>query len=584
MSKIVGIDLGTTNSCVAVMEGGHPVVIANAEGTRTTPSVVAFNKKRELLIGEIAKRQAIINHGNTFHSVKRLLGRNIAELETELKELSFEIKGNQSRVKIECPILDKTFSPEEISARILQKLAADASDYLGQTVTQAIVTVPAYFNDSQRQATRDAGQIAGLDVIRIITEPVAAALAYGLNTKKSQFVLVFDLGGGTFDVSVLEIHGNNIFEVLSSSGDTHLGGDDFDNLIVDFLADDFQAIEGIDLRQDKQALQRLTEAAEKAKIELSYATVSDISLPFITATSDGPKHLDISITREQFEKLSAPLIRRCLVAVDQALKDTELSSSNELDQILLVGGSTRIPAIEEMIFNKLGKKPNKTVNPDEIVALGAAIQAAVLGGENNDVLLLDATTRSLGIRTESDRVSVLIPKNTTTPTKVTKAFATASDNQTSVKIKIIQGDNEYARDNKSLGIFMLSGLRPAPRGETKVNVTFDVDSNGILSVTAIDENTGKEQSITISSTSRLEPAEIDQMTKDASENIANHFYTAELSDPLIGSKLLNKIKELGDIRKADMAKKCGYVSTHQDGSEKILLTDFYENIQPTSHF
>ena len=541
MSKVIGIDLGTTNSCVAVMEGAKPTVIANAEGTRTTPSVVAFNKKKDLLIGEIAKRQAVMNHANTIHSVKRLIGRNLAELETEIKELSFGIKEDGSRVKIECPILNKAFSPEEISARILQKLARDASEYLGEPVTQAIVTVPAYFNDTQRQATRDAGQIAGLEIIRIITEPVAAALSYGLNTIQNQKVLVFDLGGGTFDVSVLEI-GDNVFEVLSTSGDTHLGGDDFDKLIVDFLANNFKAIKGIDLRQDKQALQRLTEAAEKAKIELSYASVSEISLPFITATADGPKHLDISITRQQFENLSAPLIRRCLMAVEQVLKDAELTSSNELDEILLVGGSTRIPAVEDMIFNKLGKKPNKTVNPDEIVALGAAIQAAVLAGEKKDVLLLDAAPMSLGIRTESDRVSVLIPKNTTTPTKVSKVFATASDNQASVKINIIQGDNEYARSNKSLGIFTLSGLRPAPRGQTKVKVTFDCDANGILRVEAIDETTGKEQTITISDASRLEPSEIDQMTMESELCI---FISYSTSDESLAQVIYTHLKGLG---------------------------------------
>lgn len=575
MPKIIGIDLGTTNSCIAVMEGEKPVVIANSEGNRTTPSIVAFNKKKELIIGEIAKRQAILNPENTFNSVKRLVGRDLSEVETEVSELNFRIIRDGSRVKIYCPTLEKSFSPEEISARILRKLARDASEYLGEPVNHAIVTVPAYFNDSQRQATRDAGKIAGLEVIRILTEPVAAAISYGLNAIQNQNILVFDLGGGTFDVSVLQI-GDNVFEVLSSSGDTHLGGDDFDKLIVDFIANDFKANEGVDLRQDKQSLQRLTEAAEKAKIELSYTSTSEINLPFITATSDGPKHLDTSITRQQFEELSSPLIGRCFNAVEQALKDAN-TPFNEIDEIILVGGSTRMPTVEEMIFNKFGKKPNKTINPDETVALGAAIQAAVLSGQNKDVLLLDATPLSLGIRTESDRVSVLIPKNTTTPTKVTKTFATASDNQTSVKINIIQGENEYARNNKCLGVFTLSGLTPAPRGQTKVQVTFDVDANGILAVTAIDENTGKEQSITISEASRLEQTEIEEMKKDASGCTKSHSQTTKAKSRLVGSVLLEKVKEHCDEGDHSyLARLCGYVIQDEEGSELIQLEEFYE--------
>ena len=516
MGKVVGIDLGTTNSCVSVMEGGKPTVIANAEGFRTTPSVVAYTKNQDKLVGQIAKRQAVMNPENTFYSVKRFIGRRVDEVNEESKEVSYGVEKAGANVKVKCPVLSKQFAPEEISAEVLRKLAEDAGKYLGETVTQAVITVPAYFNDSQRQATKDAGKIAGLEVLRIINEPTAAALAYGLDRKSNERILVFDLGGGTFDVSVLEV-GDGVFEVLSTSGDTHLGGDDFDKVIVDYLAGSFKANEGIDLRQDKQALQRLTEAAEKAKIELSSATQSEINLPFITATPEGPKHLDLTLTRAKFEELASKLIDRCRVPVEQALKDAKLSTS-ELDEIVMVGGSTRIPAVLELVKRVTGKDPNQTVNPDEVVAVGAAIQGGVLAGEVKDILLLDVTPLSLGVETLGGVMTKMITRNTTIPTKKTEVYSTAVDGQTNVEIHVLQGEREMASDNKSLGTFRLDGIPPSPRGVPQIEVTFDIDANGILSVTAKDKGSGKEQSISITGASTLSDNEVDRMVKDAEAN------------------------------------------------------------------
>ena len=516
MGKVVGIDLGTTNSCVAVMEGGKPTVIANAEGFRTTPSVVAYTKNQDKLVGQIAKRQAVMNPENTFYSVKRFIGRRVDEVTEESKEVSYTVEKAGANVKIKSSVLNKQFAPEEISAEVLRKLAEDAGKYLGETVTQAVITVPAYFNDSQRQATKDAGKIAGLEVLRIINEPTAAALAYGLDRKSNERILVFDLGGGTFDVSVLEV-GDGVFEVLSTSGDTHLGGDDFDKVIVDYLAATFKGNEGIDLRQDKQALQRLTEAAEKAKIELSSATQSEINLPFITATPEGPKHLDLTLTRAKFEELASKLIDRCRVPVEQALKDAKLSTS-ELDEIVMVGGSTRIPAVLELVKRVTGKDPNQTVNPDEVVAVGAAIQGGVLAGEVKDILLLDVTPLSLGVETLGGVMTKMITRNTTIPTKKGEVYSTAVDGQTNVEIHVLQGEREMASDNKSLGTFRLDGIPPAPRGVPQIEVTFDIDANGILSVTAKDKGSGKEQSISITGASTLSDNEVDKMVKDAEAN------------------------------------------------------------------
>ncbi|PSN18855.1 molecular chaperone DnaK [filamentous cyanobacterium CCP5] len=516
MGKVVGIDLGTTNSVVAVMEGGKPTVIANAEGFRTTPSVVAYAKNGDRLVGQIAKRQAVMNPDNTFYSVKRFIGRRYDEVGNESTEVAYKVLNVGNNVKLDCPQEGKQFAPEEISAQVLRKLADDAGKYLGEKITQAVVTVPAYFNDSQRQATKDAGKIAGLEVLRIINEPTAASLAYGLDRKSNETILVFDLGGGTFDVSILEV-GDGVFEVLATSGDTHLGGDDFDKKIVDHLAAEFQKMEGIDLRKDKQALQRLTEAAEKAKIELSSVTQADINLPFITATQDGPKHLEMTLTRAKFEELCADLIDRCRIPVENALKDAKLSKS-AIDEIVLVGGSTRIPAVKQLVKRVLDKEPNETVNPDEVVAIGAAIQGGVLAGEVKDILLLDVSPLSLGVETLGGVMTKLIPRNTTIPTKKSEVFSTAQDGQTNVEIKVLQGEREMASDNKSLGTFQLSGIPPAPRGVPQIEVTFDIDANGILNVTAKDKGTGKEQTITITGASTLDESEVDRMVKDAEQN------------------------------------------------------------------
>lgn len=548
MSKIVGIDLGTTNSCIAVMEGGKPTVIANAEGGRTTPSVVAYAKNGDRLVGQIAKRQSVMNPDNTFYSVKRFIGRKYDEVNHESKEVAYKVlQGSGGNVKLESPQQNKQFAPEEISAQVLRKLADDAAKYLGEPVTKAVVTVPAYFNDSQRQATKDAGKIAGLEIVRIINEPTAAALAYGLDKKSNETILVFDLGGGTFDVSILEV-GDGVFEVLSTSGDTHLGGDDFDKKIVDWLAGEFQKLEGIDLRKDKQALQRLTEAAEKAKIELSSVTQTQINLPFITATADGPKHLDVTLTRAQFEALVSDLLNRCRKPVEQALKDAKLSPSS-IQEVVLVGGSTRIPAVQDLVRQIIGKDPCQGVNPDEVVAVGAAIQAGVLAGDVKDILLLDVTPLSLGVETLGGVMTKLITRNTTVPVKKSETFSTAADGQTSVEIHVLQGEREMASDNKSLGTFKLDGIPAAPRGVPQIEVTFDIDANGILSVSAKDKASGRQQSITITGASTLDKSEVERMVNEAERNAEADHRRRELIDAknLADSLAYQAEKQLADL-------------------------------------
>ncbi len=517
MSKIVGIDLGTTNSCIAVLENGEPVVIANAEGNRTTPSVVAFTKNNERIVGQSAKRQAVVNPENTIFSVKRLMGKSLSELGDEIKRLPYKVEaGSTGDARVHIPANNKNYTPQEISAMILGKLKKDAEAYLGESVTQAVITVPAYFNDSQRQATKDAGKIAGLDVLRIINEPTAAALAYGLDKKNTETILVFDLGGGTFDVSVLEV-GDGVIEVKSTSGDTHLGGDDWDQVIVDWLAEEFKRDQGIDLRGDRQALQRLTEAAEKAKVELSNTVQTEINLPFITADATGPKHLTITLTRAKFEQLSADLMARLRGPVTQALNDAGLNKGN-INEVVLVGGATRMPMVQEMVRTLLDKNPNKSVNPDEVVAVGAAIQAGVLGGEVKDVLLLDVTPLSLGVETMGGVMTKLIERNTTIPVQKSEIFSTAADGQPAVDIHVLQGERPMAADNMSLGNFQLQGIAPAPRGTPQIEVTFDIDANGIINVTATDKATGKAQKITVTASTNLKQSEIDRLVHEAEQH------------------------------------------------------------------
>ncbi len=555
--KVIGIDLGTTNSCVAVVEGGQPVVIPNAEGSRTTPSVVALTKDGEWLVGAPAKRQAITNPKNTVFSIKRFMGRRYEEVTEEIKLVPYEVvKGpnGDARVKIG----DKVLSPPEISAKILQKMKQTAEDYLGEKVTDAVITVPAYFNDAQRQATKDAGRIAGLNVLRIINEPTAASLAYGLDKKKNEKIAVYDLGGGTFDISILEI-GDGVFEVKSTNGDTHLGGDNFDQRIIDWLVEEFKKETGIDLSKDPMAMQRLKEAAEKAKIELSSTLQTEINLPFITADASGPKHLIKTLTRSKLEQLVDDLIERTVGPVQQALKDAGLSAS-DIDEVILVGGMTRMPKVQETVKRLFGKEPHKGINPDEVVAIGAAIQGAVLAGEMKDVLLLDVTPLSLGIETLGGVTTVLIPRNTTIPTRKSEIFTTAQDNQTSVEIHVVQGERQMAADNRTLGRFILDGIPPAPRGVPQIEVTFDIDANGILHVTARDKATGKEQSIRIEASSGLTEQEIEKMVREAQEHAAEDRRRRELADARNQADQLayqteKNLKEMGDKLDADSKSK-----------------------------
>ncbi|MEW5933573.1 MAG: molecular chaperone DnaK [Bacillota bacterium] len=555
MAKVVGIDLGTTNSVIAVMEAGKPQVIINAEGSRLTPSVVGFTRAGERLVGQLARRQAVLNPENTVFSIKRFMGRRYEEVALERERVPYQVKrGPNDTVRINLPAAGKEFSPEEISAMILQKLKMDAEKYLGEPVTKAVITVPAYFNDAQRTATRDAGRIAGLEVLRIINEPTAASLAYGLDKKTNETILVWDLGGGTFDVSILEV-GDGVFEVKATAGDTHLGGDDYDMRLVNYIADRFQRDTGIDLRKDRQALQRLLEACEKAKCELSSVPETTISLPFITADASGPKHLEERISRAKFEEITRDLTERCIGPFRQALADAKLTE-RDIDEVILVGGATRMPAIQELVRKLTGKEPHRGVNPDEVVAVGAAIQAGVLAGEVKDIVLLDVTPLSLGIETLGGVMTRLIERNTTIPTRKSEIFTTAADGQTTVEIHVLQGEREFARDNRTLGRFLLDGIPPAPRGIPQIEVTFDIDANGILNVTAKDRATGREQHITITGSTQLSKSDIDRMVKEAERYAQEDRQRRELVDARNQADSLiyqveKTMKDMGDRLSAD---------------------------------
>ena len=589
MGKIIGIDLGTTNSVVAVMEGGEPVVITNSEGGRTTPSVVAFTKDGNRLVGQVAKRQAVTNPENTLYSIKRFMGRKFDEVGSEIKQVPYKVeRASNGDVRIDAE--GKQYSPPEIAAMVLQKLKQSAEDYLGSKVDQAVITVPAYFNDAQRQATKDAGKVAGLEVLRIVNEPTAAALAYGLDKKKDEIIAVFDFGGGTFDISVLEV-GEGVVEVKSTNGDTHLGGDDVDEILVSWIIDEFKKDQGIDLHNDKMALQRLKEAGEKAKVELSSAMETEINLPFITADASGPKHLVMKLTRSKFEQLVEPVLKRLMPPVEQAIKDAGLTPK-EIEEIVLVGGSTRIPKVQEMVKEFFGKEPNKSVNPDEVVALGAAVQAGVLGGEKTDILLLDVTPLTLGIETFGAVATPMIQKNTTIPTRKSEIFSTASDNQTSVEVHVLQGERPMAADNKTLGKFHLVGIPPAPRGVPQVEVTFDIDANGIVNVSAKDVGTGREQKITITASSGLSKDEIDRMMKDAEAHAGEDekkkaaIEARNRLDGLVYSveKTLFENKDKVDATvSADIESAIAEAKTALGGEDVDAMNNAFDRLQTTSH-